>query len=78
MTMAKPRSLFNIECVAKDIDWLMDLPIELQPEDGGLSIYVSGKQWLYLPGHRQARGLHGGIQILAKHFGAFRPPVPGR
>ena len=49
--MAKPRFLFTLERVAEDlgedVDCLMDIAIELEPEDGCFAVYGPGEQWLY-------------------------------
>lgn len=49
--MARTRILFTMERVAEilgeDRDWLMDIAIELEPEDGCLTVFAPGEQWFY-------------------------------
>ncbi|NUB11617.1 hypothetical protein GAY28_02170 [Azospirillum brasilense] len=49
--MARTRNLFTMERVAEmlgeDFDWLMDIAIELEPEDGCLTVFGPGEQWFY-------------------------------
>lgn len=49
--MARTRNLFTMERVAEilgeDFDWLMDIAIELEPEDGCLTVFGTGEQWFY-------------------------------
>lgn len=49
--MARTRTLFTMERVAEilgvDFDWLMDIAIELEPEDGCLTVFGPGEQWFY-------------------------------
>ena len=51
LTMARTRTLFTMERVAgilgEDVDWLIDIAIELEPEDGCLTVYGPGEQWVY-------------------------------
>lgn len=49
--MAKTLSLLAVERIAEDLgenfDWLIDIAIEREPEDGGLTVYGPGEQWFY-------------------------------
>jgi hypothetical protein len=49
--MARTRNLVTMERVAEilgeDVEWLIDIAIELEPEDGCLTVFGPGEQWLY-------------------------------
>ena len=49
--MARTRNLVTMECVAEilgeDVEWLIDIAIELEPEDGCLTVFGPGEQWFY-------------------------------
>ncbi|HYD66686.1 hypothetical protein [Azospirillum sp.] len=49
--MARTRNLVTMERVAEtlgeDVDWLIDIAIELEPEDGCLTVFGPGEQWFY-------------------------------
>ncbi|PWC73898.1 hypothetical protein [Azospirillum sp. TSH64] len=49
--MARTRNLVTMERVAEilgeDVEWLIDIAIELEPEDGCLAVFGPGEQWFY-------------------------------
>ncbi len=49
--MARTRNLVTMERVAEilgeDVEWLIDIAIELEPEDGCLTVFGPGEQWFY-------------------------------
>ncbi|CAO3356213.1 hypothetical protein [Azospirillum palustre] len=49
--MARTRNLVTMEHVAEilgeDVEWLIDIAIELEPEDGCLTVFGPGEQWFY-------------------------------
>ena len=49
--MARTRNLATMERVAEilgeDVEWLIDIAIELEPEDGCLTVFGPGEQWFY-------------------------------
>ena len=49
--MARTRTLFTMKHVAEilgeDLDWLMDIAIGLEPEDGCLTVFGPGEQWFF-------------------------------
>ena len=50
--MARTRNLVTMERVAEilgeDVEWLIDIAIELEPEDGCLTVFGPGEQWFYV------------------------------
>ena len=49
--MARTRNLVTMERVAEilgeDVECLIDIAIELEPEDGCLTVFGPGEQWFY-------------------------------
>ncbi len=49
--MARTRNLMTMERVAEilgeDVEWLIDIAIELEPEDGCLTVFGPAEQWFY-------------------------------
>ena len=49
--MARTRNRVTMERVAEilgeDVEWLIDIAIELEPEDGCLTVFGPGEQWFY-------------------------------
>ncbi len=49
--MARTRNLVTMERVAEilgeDVEWLIDIAIELEPQDGCLTVFGPGEQWFY-------------------------------
>jgi hypothetical protein len=49
--MARTRNLVTMERVAEilgeDVEWLIDIAIELEPEDGCLTVFGPGEQSFY-------------------------------
>ncbi|WP_042445004.1 hypothetical protein [Azospirillum sp. B510] len=49
--MARTRNLVTMERVAEilgeDVEWLIDIAIELEPEDGCLAVFGPGEQWFH-------------------------------
>ncbi|KAA0676074.1 hypothetical protein [Azospirillum brasilense] len=49
--MARTRNLVTMERVAEilgeDVEWLIDIAIELEPEDGCLTVFGPREQWFY-------------------------------
>ena len=47
--MARTRNIVTMERVAEilgeDVEWLIDIAIELEPEDGCLTVFGPGEQW---------------------------------
>ncbi|MBP2233288.1 hypothetical protein J2847_006625 [Azospirillum agricola] len=35
------------EILGEDVEWLIDIAIELEPEDGCLTVFGPGEQWFY-------------------------------
>jgi len=49
--MARTRNPVTMERVAEilgeDVEWLIDIAIELEPEDSCLTVFGPGEQWFY-------------------------------
>ncbi|MBK3774135.1 hypothetical protein GAY31_08125 [Azospirillum brasilense] len=49
--MARTRNLVTMvrvaEILGEDVEWLIDIAIELEPEDGCLTVFGPGEQWFY-------------------------------
>ena len=49
--MARTRNLATMQRVAEilgeDVEWLIDIAIELEPEDGCLTVFGPGEPWFH-------------------------------
>ncbi|AIB12749.1 hypothetical protein ABAZ39_18900 (plasmid) [Azospirillum argentinense] len=65
--MARTRNLVTMERVAEilgeDVEWLIDIAIELEPEDGCLTVFGPGEQWFYALSEDGVENLKELIQI---------------
>ena len=73
--MARTRNLVTMERVAEilgeDVEWLIDIAIELEPEDGCLTVFGPGEQWFYALTEDGVENLKELIQIVS---GVLVPP----